>query len=270
VSEILTTWDCDALVDDAVVCAAELAANAILHAATNYELVVRRLPEGARIEIVDRRPDLVPNAMPAGAHAYALEPGGTGRGLQIVACLASRWGYTTSVTSKSVWIEVTQNAPAEPSEPVVVEGHRETADPTAVTYVLDSLPVRAAINSGVHVEELVREIQLASRGALIDDPELVALRELLDISAPARLLGRHAAFSAAAQQHARFSVETRLSPSALTAFIDLNALLTRTSTRFGANIVPLPDDVIVFRGWVAEELARQAAGQAPVPCPLPD
>ena len=270
VSEIMTTWGSEGLVDDAVLCAAELASNAILHAATNYELVVRRLPEGACIEIVDRRPDLVPTAVPASAHAYALEPGGTGRGLQIVANLASRWGYTTSATSKSVWIEVTENAPAEPSEPVVVEGHHEISDPTAVTFLLESLPVRAAIGSGVHVEELVREIQLASRSALIDDPDLVALRELLDMSAPARLLGRHAAFSAAAQEHARFSVEARLSPAALSALVELNAMLTQTSTRFGATVVPLPDDVIAFREWVAAELARQAAGHAPAPCPLPD
>jgi len=270
VSEILATWDCDGLVDDAVLCAAELASNAILHAGTDYELVVRPLPEGARIEVIDRRPDLVPTAVPASAYAHALAPGGTGRGLQIVANLASRWGYTTSPTAKGVWIEVTENASLEPTEPVIVEGHHETTDPTAVTFRLESLPVRAAIGSGVHVEELVREIQLSARGSMLDDPDLVALRERLDVSAPARLLGRHAAFTAAAQERARFDMEARLSPAALSALRELNELLNRTSTRSGATVVPLPDDVVAFRAWVAGELERQASGHAPTVCPLPD
>jgi len=270
VSQILETWGCDGVVDDAVLCAAELASNAILHADTSYELVVRQLSEGARIEVIDRRPDLVPTARPASAQAFGLPPGGTGRGLHIVASLANRWGYTTSATSKSVWIEVTESASPEPTEPIVVEGHHETSDPAARTFRLESLPVRAAIGSGVHVEELVREFQLASRSSLSDEAELVTLRALLRKSAPGRLLGRHAAFSAAAEDRARFTVEVRLSPASLAAIVELNEVLTERSARLGAAAVALPEEVIEFRRWVAEELARQLSGQAPAICPLPD
>jgi anti-sigma regulatory factor (Ser/Thr protein kinase) len=264
-------WGCDGLVEDAVLAAAELASNAILHAGGDFELVVRQLPVGARIEVIDRRPDLVPTAVPVAGSAPALRSNGTtGRGLQIVARLANRWGYTTSASSKSVWLEVTETASTEASEPIVVEGHRETTDPAARMFHFQSLPVRAAVRSGVHVEELIREVQLTGRTEAIDQAELATLRELLDVSAPARLLGRHAAFSAAAKNQPRYSLDVRMAPAAIAAMRQLNVMLTEASSRLGTVAVPLPIEVVEFRSWLVEELGRQASGQPPAPCPLPD
>jgi anti-sigma regulatory factor (Ser/Thr protein kinase) len=271
VSEVLRMWGCDGLVEDAVLAAAELASNAILHAGGDFELVVRPLQEGARIEIIDRRPDLVPTAVPVAGNAPAPRSESTiGRGLKIVAILASRWGYTTSASSKSVWIEVTEPLSTEPTEPIVVEGHHESTDPAARMFHFESIPVRAAVSSGVHVEELIREIQLASQTAAIDEAESASVRELLDLSASARLHGRHAAFTAAAKGQPRFSIDVRMSPEAIVAFGELNAMLAEASSRIGAAAVRLPSEVIEFRGWFVEELARQASGQPPAPCPLPD
>jgi hypothetical protein len=271
---VLTVWGCDGLVEDAVLAAAELASNAILHAGGAFELVVQQLPGGARIEIVDRRPDLVPTVVPIAGNAPALRSQSTtGRGLQIVATLANRWGYTTSASSKSVWIEVTEPMLRDsvgPTEPIVVEGHHETTDPAARMFHFESLPVRAAVSSGVHVEELIREIQLAGQTSAIDEAETAVLRELLDLSAPARLLGRHAAFSAAAKDEPRFRIDVRVSPAAIAAFGELNVLLTEASSRLGAPGVRLPSEVVAFRGWLVEELARQASGHPPARCPLPD
>jgi anti-sigma regulatory factor (Ser/Thr protein kinase) len=271
VSDALTSWGCDGLVNDAVLGASELASNAILHAGTHYELVIRRLGIGARIEVVDRRPDLVPAAVPTSGNARALTSRGTtGRGLQIVTSLANRWGYTTSPTSKSVWMEISDQAATDSREPVIVEGHHEPTDPTARLFHFESLPVRAAVGSGIQVEELIREIQLASRTARIEEAEWAALQELLDLSAPARLLGRHAAFSAAAQNETRFSLDVRLAPGAIAALGALNGSLTDMSERLGASIVPLPTEVTDFRRWIIEEIAQQMSGDDPAVCPLPD
>jgi anti-sigma regulatory factor (Ser/Thr protein kinase) len=270
VSDALTAWGCEALVHDAVLGAAELASNAILHAGSDYELVIRQLTFGARIEIIDRRPDLVPTIVPVTGAASALAGGRTtGRGLRIVATVASRWGYTTSATAKSVWMEITEATPPDPTEPVVDEGHREMVDPAARMFHFESMPVRAAVGSGVQVEELIREVQLAGP-AVMDDMEFAELRELLDASAPARLLGRHAAFSAAAKDRARFSIDVRLPPRAIAALGQLNSVLADTSSRLHHVGVPLPPEVIDFRAWLVEELGRQASGEAPSPCPLPD
>jgi hypothetical protein len=61
-----------------------------------------------------------------------------------------------------------------------------------------------------------------------------------------------------------------LSPAAIAAFGELNAMLTEVSGRPGAAAVPLPSEVIDFRGWLVDELARQASGGPPALCPLPD
>ena len=270
VRDSLTEWGCEELLQDAVLAASELSSNAILHTASPYELAIRRVVGGVWLEIIDRRPDLVPGVVPTAGTAEAITARGTtGRGLQIVAVLASRWGYTTSADSKSVWLEITEPVSAEAAKPIMVEGYHQPEDPDATQFRLLSLPVRAAVASGIHVEELVRDVQLVRATAAIDAGRASALRELLDASASVRLLGRHAAFRAAAQNQQRFSLDVRLSPSSMGAFGALNALLTETSNR-GAGATRLSPEVVAFRAWLIDEVTRQAAGDDPTPCPLPD
>src|SRR4051812_44230826 len=64
VSAALTEWGCDGLADDAVLGASELASNAVLHARGSFELAMRPINAGVRIEIIDRRPDLIPIPVP--------------------------------------------------------------------------------------------------------------------------------------------------------------------------------------------------------------
>jgi anti-sigma regulatory factor (Ser/Thr protein kinase) len=270
VSGLLADWGYDLLAQDAALAASELASNAILHTMSPYELVVRPVSGGVRLEVVDRRPDLCPGVVPTTGTAKSITATGTtGRGLQIVAQLASRWGYTTSVDSKSVWVEITEPGSTGATDPIVAEGHRRTEDPDAVAFRLLSMPVRAAVASGVHVEELVRDLQIARGTAAIDASRAAELRELLDVSAPARLLGRHAAFRAAAQNEQRFDLEVRLSPANIAGFAALNTLLTETSAP-GPGAARVSAEVAAFRTWIVQEITRQAAGRAPMPCPLPD
>ena len=270
VLDALAEWGSDGLAQDAALAASELSSNAILHTASPYELVIRRVIGGVRLEIIDRRPDLVPGVVPTTGTARAITAKGTtGRGLQIVASLASRWGYTTSADSKSVWMEITEPVSADPTDPIIVDGHRQPEDPDARQFRLESLPVRAAVGSGIHVEELIRDVQLASPTAAIDPNRAATLRELLDVSAPARLLGRHAAFRAAARDQRRFNLDIRLSSAHIAALGALNTLLDETSHLRGG-VARLSPEVTAFRTWLIEEIVRQAAGGDPSPCPLPD
>jgi hypothetical protein len=166
-------------------------------------------------------------------------------------------------------MEITEPVSAAPTDPIIVEGHRQQEDPDAVHFHLQSLPVRAAVGSGIHVEELIREVQLASPTAAIDPDRAATLRELLDVSAPARLLGRHAAFRAAATGQQRFDLDVRLSSANIAALGALNTLLNETS-HLRARVTRLSPEVAAFRAWLVEEVVRQAAGGNPSPCPLPD
>ncbi|MEY2460650.1 MAG: hypothetical protein QOG30_2480 [Acidimicrobiaceae bacterium] len=267
-SAALMRWGFEHLVGDASLCVAELATNAVLHAGSTYSVAVRALDAGVRVEVVDDRPELVPSAVPTTGTAAAITSRGTtGRGLQLVAALANSWGYTTSATAKTVWFEICEPGPLAPSQPVVVEGYHTQSDPAAPLFSLTSLPVRAAVASGIHVEELVREVHLANAVSAAD---IDRLTELLRLSAPARLLGRHAAYQAAAQDQTRFSVDVRLSQEVIGGFGALNEMLANASHRLGITIPPLPAEVTRFRQWLVEEIVRQRSGERPTTCPLPD
>jgi hypothetical protein len=77
----------------------ELASNAISHARTAFWVTAYPQSNGLRVEVGDANPGL-PVLADQGAHAES------GRGLQIVAALARRWGTDRADEGKTVWFEV--------------------------------------------------------------------------------------------------------------------------------------------------------------------
>ncbi len=98
---------------DLVLCASELATNAIVHTASGEGgffgvEVVRTRGGAARVLVTDAGAATVP-AVKAHSidhidHIDELEPGGLG--LAVVAARASRWGYCGSSPCRTVWAEV--------------------------------------------------------------------------------------------------------------------------------------------------------------------
>jgi anti-sigma regulatory factor (Ser/Thr protein kinase) len=84
--------------EDVTLLASELATNAVLHAVTNYEVVVHISADAVRVEVSDLDAKL-PQAR--------LAPDGAmdGRGMTIVAALARRWGVEARPHGKVVWFE---------------------------------------------------------------------------------------------------------------------------------------------------------------------
>jgi len=96
----LRQWHCDALADSALLLVSELVTNAVLHARSRFELVVRLDGERLRVEVHDES-----GAQPTRKH-YAVSAG-TGRGLMLVERLADRWGVDSSGgAGKRVWFEL--------------------------------------------------------------------------------------------------------------------------------------------------------------------
>jgi hypothetical protein len=133
-----------------------------------------------------------------------------------------------------------------------------------VTLRFVSLPVRAAVASGMHLDGLVRELQL-SVGEPTDEA-LDKLYALLDESAPLRLEGRRRALQAASRDQSRYDLTIHTSTGSLASVARLNGLMARLARDRRA--AEVPPDVVAFRAWLAEETERQLGGAEPSPCPL--
>jgi anti-sigma regulatory factor (Ser/Thr protein kinase) len=99
----LCGWDLDSVADITELLVSELVTNALRHATGPIGVRLVRRPGGLRgvlrVEVLDPLPD------PPRARAARPEDEG-GRGLQLVASSARRWGTRPGGTGKAVWFEL--------------------------------------------------------------------------------------------------------------------------------------------------------------------
>ncbi len=102
VSQVLTGWDDDEgdLVDTVTLLVSELVTNAVLHAGSDVEVMVRLTSTAARIEVTDASAESI-------APRDATTEEASGRGLALVGSLAQRWGVRPAPGGgKTVWFEL--------------------------------------------------------------------------------------------------------------------------------------------------------------------
>jgi anti-sigma regulatory factor (Ser/Thr protein kinase) len=96
VIDALRRWGFDAdLIDDAAVVATELAANAVVHAASPFSVVLEVEEAAVRITVHD--------SQPVERVHLVVRPG---RGLGLLAGISLRWGMVASGQGKAVWAEL--------------------------------------------------------------------------------------------------------------------------------------------------------------------
>ncbi|WP_432057781.1 SpoIIE family protein phosphatase [Streptomyces sp. bgisy022] len=105
VRDTLQGWGFGDIVDDAVVLTSELVTNAVVHAGTSADLLCLRGDDGVRIEVADRYPEREVPVQGSLATMGSLDREG-GRGLQLCAALASRWGVEYTPAHKTVWFQL--------------------------------------------------------------------------------------------------------------------------------------------------------------------
>ncbi|WP_079176677.1 SpoIIE family protein phosphatase [Streptomyces sp. MUSC 14] len=105
VRDTLQGWGFADIVDDAVVLTSELVTNAVVHAGTHADVLCLRTDDGARIEVSDRYPEREVPLQSAAATMGSPDREG-GRGLQLCAALAARWGVDYTPTHKNVWFQL--------------------------------------------------------------------------------------------------------------------------------------------------------------------
>jgi DNA-binding NarL/FixJ family response regulator len=108
VTEALRMWHLDELADSVTLLVSELVTNAVIHAGSDVEVLVRLTGETACVEVTD-------SSESALAPREASMEDASGRGLALVEAMARRWGVRPCPGGgKTVWFEVDrQAAPAE-------------------------------------------------------------------------------------------------------------------------------------------------------------
>ena len=87
------------LVEAASLLLSELVTNSIVHGRTDVEVRLIADDHMVRAEVSDGNP-----TVPSARRTHALA--GTGRGLQLIDQLSTRWGVSTSDDGKTVWFEL--------------------------------------------------------------------------------------------------------------------------------------------------------------------
>lgn len=103
-------WRLGGAANRAAAIVGELAANAIRHAGTRFEVQLHRRPGAVTVEVTDESRDL-PRPVEAGPYDAG------NRGLLIVETLAERWGVRTTDRGKSVWAELRIDSGTSRPEP---------------------------------------------------------------------------------------------------------------------------------------------------------
>ncbi|MFB8351941.1 SpoIIE family protein phosphatase [Streptomyces niveus] len=177
----------DGLADDAVLIVDELVTNAVVHAGTNVELLCRleapREPDGERpgaapgpgaesgddtaaepepaalvIEVSDHHP-----ARSVRSDAHGPESGSPeyGRGLQLIAALAERWGITYRTGLKTVWARLPLDGPSA----------EDTAGGADGAAAVNGVVGEPALRRGLRAAEILAP---APRGTAREDPDWIS------------------------------------------------------------------------------------------------
>ena len=282
VADGLSAWGQHGLLDDATLGVSELAGNAALHSSSDFmhiEMVLLR--DAVRLSVEDDGAVPIQAVTPRPSFPDLDDPtelrledeATTGRGLGIVSILASDWGVERTPVGKRVWFEITDDAPEHGVRLPKVE-HDELPPSSASTLPdgwanirLAGCPVRLSLRQDEHLDELIRELQLA--GADRANPESQALaRELQDLlsgPAHARHMGRRTAQRADAEGLEFVDIEMAM-PREFSAEVEKLAAAVKTADVLCEEMRLLTlassDELRALRAWMTEQVAGQARDRA--------
>lgn len=287
-------WGLGACGDDLEVVVGELIVNVVLHADTPATVVLRESGPGVRLEVTDRRPDLLP--IEAGSGLSALmqldvaeglagvslldAETTTGRGLLLVAGLSDSWGVEVGPDAKTVWAHI--GGSPRPDAPGANQGetgvHAVAVGTSAASAVgtpvrLVGIPARLVLTSAANLDDLVREFRLAAVPGEGFHEDLADLAErFLAMTTGVRQPFREAAVAAVEEGRrlldVRVDVPGPVVPS-LRAFRDVVDEIVRYCDEGNLlSIAPAPE-ITAFRRWYVDEIERQFEGAPPRACPFP-
>jgi len=244
--------------------ATELITNALLHGGGRAHVTVDPTASGVRIEVRDRNRQ-------APLRAVESSDAMTGRGIDLVAHLAARWGVEPAGdTGKVVWAELDpdhdESFSTGDTAAVAEQWAAEARSPDRVEVSLGPVPTHLLVAAKRHVDNLVREFRLASGGHRSGTTDPVAtplvdlIEDVVDRFEDARLQIKTLATEAARAGAAHTLVELHLHPDAADAAEAYLAALDEVDAYSRANrllTLESPPQHRVFRRWYIGEIVKQ-------------
>jgi serine phosphatase RsbU (regulator of sigma subunit)/anti-sigma regulatory factor (Ser/Thr protein kinase) len=162
IRDSLRSWEVtasDPAVEDAVLLASELVANAVQHAGTGVEVGCRLVAEMLEVTVTDRHPA---RSLPDPRGDEEDHFSERGRGLTLPAVLASSWGVTYTGAAKTVWFRLRLSPPSSSLPGVASE---PIAEPSFEPSFWRSLEEGREL-AKLDFDELVRHTVEAARDAV--------------------------------------------------------------------------------------------------------
>lgn len=283
VSGVLTDIGRGELAESARLAVSELVTNAILHADPPMTVHVRGTVEHPRIEVTDQ-------SMAPPRQRHSLRPpvelndefswSTVGRGLDLVASFATRWGADIDPRGlgKVVWFEPSPEPRETPAEGELFDMDEALArfgppqlDPEQmVTIELKGMPPELFSHLRLHFNELGRELRLLA----ISDPERYPIavefaETYLQVEHERRqVLGLADLDAALDAGQERVDLVYKAPPSAPASMARVGELLEEIYRTFGDDTllaVRPSTELMSLQRWYLGEFSRQVAGHRPLP-----
>ena len=271
------------LTTSAQLVANELITNALIHAGSTAQVELSATPTGVKISVRDESALMPVVPQPSAS-------GMTGRGLLLVLSLSANFGYEATPEGKVVWAELSaEHVPPDMDPTGLIEAWADDLDALDLSagapvdrmrhrIELGDIPTGLLLDAKGHVENLVREFQLAAGGAASGataavPPHMAEMIEaVVSRFSEARQSIKRQALDAARRGLPLVRLHLELPPEAAQAGEDyLRALDEADAYCRAARMLTLetPPRHHVFRHWyvgeIIAQLRRAEAGLAPAP-----
>jgi anti-sigma regulatory factor (Ser/Thr protein kinase) len=254
---------------DASLLVSEVVTNAVLHASGPVGIEVLHKDGTYRVVVSDR------SKTPPAEKGYQRDDA-TGRGMQLLECLAAAWGCKRTSTGKIVWFDL----------PVLFDGssprgtgRRSNDDPypNGLRIALLDAPIQPMIRTAAHYDALYREFRLILE---LDPSHRQAvpgrLLRLID-GLGSSFLGVGRAVeetwdTAVAENRDSVDLQFRLPPEAGSAVLQYNRLLDEADEycrRAELLTIAPTDEAVAVRSWAFGQIVSQCQGEAPRPWSRP-
>ena len=247
-------------VGDAQLAVSELCTNAVLHAHTPFEVVVQVSPDGVHVQVWDDDP-----VLPARRASDATST--TGRGLELLAAVASASGVQAVGPTKVVWFRLGAVHP-EADADVLLDRWRDRPEDTSdevsgpcTPVVLRGMPVPLWLAAREHHNTLMREFSLHQQ-AVQEAPGQVPP----DLVAADRARSLVLAVLRATGGGPTVDLHLSVRPEQVRWFRALRDVLDRAEhlARTGALLAPPgPSQIVAVRHWATGQVLVQVHGAAP-------